>query len=348
MRWTQKVSLNTLERRRGSTTASCSSNVSSAVDRCWWDPAVNSSRVRYALNTESRFQYTLGGDEMGVEQAQQPLLSSSSKVSGMVDCQWDIAIGSSHVRYMLNADSWLWKEMRWGLSKLDNCHSCLLQRCRVQLTIGGILPSAPVMSDMCWMQKVGFERRWDGGWASSTTATLVFFKGVGYSWPLVGYCHRLQSCQIHVECRKLVLKGDETGVEQAWQPPLLSSSKVLGMVDHWWDIAVGSQIHVECWMLKRAGWGTCRSGWEKSGRKSDYIITCLQVSHLSLTMWDYKISTLLMQLENKDGNHLVSIVQFLSNIHSTQFPGKVKKSKTIDKVHDMQGNVVVCCLWGCA
>jgi len=43
---------------------------------------------------------------MGVEQAQQPPLSSSSKVSGMVDRRWDIAVGSSRVRYVLNAESW--------------------------------------------------------------------------------------------------------------------------------------------------------------------------------------------------------------------------------------------------
>ena len=42
---------------------------------------------------------------MGVEQARQPPLSSSSKVLGMVDRRWDIAIGSSRVRYMLNAES---------------------------------------------------------------------------------------------------------------------------------------------------------------------------------------------------------------------------------------------------
>jgi len=38
------------------------------------------------------------------------------------------------------------------------------------------------------------------------------------------------------------------GVEQARQPPLSSSSKVSGTVDRWWDIAVGSQIRVECRM----------------------------------------------------------------------------------------------------
>ena len=102
------------------------------------------------------------------------------------------------------------------------------------------------------MQKVGFERRQDGGRASLTTATLIFLKGVRYGRPLVGYCHRLQLCQIHVERRKSVLKGDEMGVEQARQLPLLSSSKVLGTVDHQWDIAISHScaryvLNAESW-----------------------------------------------------------------------------------------------------
>ena len=75
-----------------------------AVDR-WWDLAVGVSRVRYALNEESRSGHTLRGDEMGVEQARQPPLSSSSKVSGVVDRWWGIAVGSSRVRYALNVES---------------------------------------------------------------------------------------------------------------------------------------------------------------------------------------------------------------------------------------------------
>ena len=65
------------------------------------------------------------------------------------------------------------------------------------------------------MQKVSFERSQDGGQASLTTAILVFLKGVRYGRPLVGYCRQLQLCQIRVERRKLVLKGDKMGVEQA-------------------------------------------------------------------------------------------------------------------------------------